>query len=73
MTLSDTILSGIVKDTASHFVISDIVFMDYLIASSAEVPFMVILADYFIIYDFVAVNKLSTMSAIISKALIHIS
>jgi len=73
MTLSDTIFSGIVKDTASHFVIGDIVFMDYLIASSAEVPFMVILADYFIIYDFVAVNKLSTMCAIISKALIHIS
>jgi hypothetical protein len=59
------------KDTATHFMVCDIVFMDYLIAGSAEVPFMVILADYLIIYDFVAVNKLSTMCAIISKALIH--
>jgi hypothetical protein len=31
--------------------------MDYLVAGSAEVPFMVILTDYLTIYNFIAVNE----------------
>jgi len=39
--------------------------MHYLVAGSTEVPFMVILTDYLIVYDIVAVNNLSTMCAFI--------
>ena len=73
VTLSDTILSGLMKETTSHLMVVDVVLMYYLVTCGTEVPLMVILADNLVIYYVVAVYESSTMCAIISDTFIHIS
>ena len=53
--------------------VSDIVLMDYLIALLAEVPFLVVLTHYLVIYDFVAVYEFRRVCARDILALIFFS